>query len=503
MKKTMPCQVILLNCLFFLFSTTLFSQSVSISDDGSPAAPSAMLDVKVNGPVKKGVLIPRVTTAQRNAIAAPAKGLMVYDSTNKNFFFHNGTAWLPLSSGVPNSWAISGTNIYNNNVGNVGIGLSVPKTKLHVAANKTVLFGADSLISDNGSQFVWFATKGALRFRKQKDDGYPIPQPYSYNAIGIHSLAIGECIAGPYSLALGTTSNAGYESFAHGFGAFADRGSFAKGSYATATGELSFSQGFTTLASGNISFAQGEYVEASAFNCFSIGNNNDPIPGSSATTWVAKDPLFIIGNGGLGTKSNALVVLKNGVTGIGQNPVGDNASWGLLQLKNIASRDHLSLVQNTTTNRWGAAVADAGAADLFLKYNGVSKGKFSTVNGAYTLVSDRRLKKDLTPAEEALPKLMKLQAFNYHYIDNASDDPLSHGFIAQDVAELFPSFVARVTSGTDSDMLGIDYNNFTVLAIKAIQEQQGVIKEQAAAIQQQQTQIDELVKRLVALEKKQ
>ena len=51
---------------------------------------SAKLDVTSTN---QGILVPRMTTAARTAIAAPAKGLMVYDSTLKAFYYHDGTSW--------------------------------------------------------------------------------------------------------------------------------------------------------------------------------------------------------------------------------------------------------------------------------------------------------------------------------------------------------------------------------------------------------------------------
>lgn len=41
----------------------------------------------------KGLLIPRMTTAQRTAIVSPANGLMVYDITTNSFWFYNGSSW--------------------------------------------------------------------------------------------------------------------------------------------------------------------------------------------------------------------------------------------------------------------------------------------------------------------------------------------------------------------------------------------------------------------------
>lgn len=489
--------------MLFSISLNTNAQSVSISDDGTVAHPSAMLEVKVSAASKKGILIPRMTTAQRNAIASPAKGLLVYDSTNKNFFFHNGTAWSPISSGAPNSWAINGIHTYNTNPGNIGIGLSTPKAKFNVAPNRTVLFGPDTLSSVGGSQFVFFASKGAVRFRSGFVEGtYPEQTPYVYSAIGPNSLAIGETIAANDAFAMGTATNAGPYGFAQGYGASAGNGGFARGTFVLANGWGSYASGLNCFSTGQHSFAHGSDLEAKAWGCFVLGTSNDPIDASSEESWVHTDPIFMIGNGGFtANRSNAFVILKNAVTGIGFTPTADAASWGMLQIKNTPGKDHFTVVQNTTSNRWGASVPDAGTADLFLKYNGTSKGKFSIVNGAYTLVSDARMKKDIAPLNAVLPGLLKLQAYQYHYLDNNNTDPVSHGFIAQEVAKIFPSFVSQAGEKDGEKILGIDYNNFTVLAIKGIQEQQQIIDNQQSLIEQQQQQIDELLKRMEALER--
>jgi hypothetical protein len=77
--------------LLLLTNLLLAQQNVGVGTT-TPHA-SAKLDVTATD---KGLLIPRLTTAQRNAIAAPATGLMVFDTDVNCFFFYNGAAWASL-----------------------------------------------------------------------------------------------------------------------------------------------------------------------------------------------------------------------------------------------------------------------------------------------------------------------------------------------------------------------------------------------------------------------
>lgn len=96
----------------------------------------------------KGVLIPRMTSAQRTAIAAPAAGLMVYETSSNSFWFYNGTAWGQIGSGAASgSWTVNGTHIYSNNTGNVGIGaIATPTERLDVLGS---IRSRDTIRADN------------------------------------------------------------------------------------------------------------------------------------------------------------------------------------------------------------------------------------------------------------------------------------------------------------------------------------------------------------------
>ncbi|MCO5263961.1 MAG: hypothetical protein M9901_13885 [Lentimicrobium sp.] len=114
---------------------------VAVNTDGSAPDNSAMLDVKSTN---RGLLAPRMTQAQRNAIVSPAAGLMIFQTDNgPGLYYNSGTPAVPVWSLVGNNagqWLNNGANIYYN-LGNVGIGTSTPTDKLY-------LQGGDMTIED-------------------------------------------------------------------------------------------------------------------------------------------------------------------------------------------------------------------------------------------------------------------------------------------------------------------------------------------------------------------
>ncbi|MBK9487121.1 MAG: hypothetical protein IPO01_18630 [Chitinophagaceae bacterium] len=64
---------------------------MAINTTGATANGTAILDVSSS---LKGVLIPRMTSAQRTGIATPANGLLVYDNDSLAFAYYNGIDWV-------------------------------------------------------------------------------------------------------------------------------------------------------------------------------------------------------------------------------------------------------------------------------------------------------------------------------------------------------------------------------------------------------------------------
>ncbi len=84
--------------IMLVFAISLYPQSggVSISESNSDPDASAQLDVKSTD---KGVLIPRMTEEQRNAINLPATGLLIYQTDQiAGFYFYDGSSWSTLGN---------------------------------------------------------------------------------------------------------------------------------------------------------------------------------------------------------------------------------------------------------------------------------------------------------------------------------------------------------------------------------------------------------------------
>jgi len=102
---------LLLSIIAIMFAiNTAFSQGAAINTSGSAADPSAMLDVSGTD---KGVLITRMTTAERDLIASPANGLLIFNIDCNVLNYNAGTPaapdWVTVSASntVPASVSIT------------------------------------------------------------------------------------------------------------------------------------------------------------------------------------------------------------------------------------------------------------------------------------------------------------------------------------------------------------------------------------------------------------
>ena len=93
-----------------LLLTGFFSFSISAQVGIGTTSPdaSAALDVSSNS---MGMLPPRMTTNQRDAISSPAAGLMIYCTSVNDLQYYNGTNWISIGNNIE---AASETGWYNN-----------------------------------------------------------------------------------------------------------------------------------------------------------------------------------------------------------------------------------------------------------------------------------------------------------------------------------------------------------------------------------------------------
>lgn len=170
---------------FFILSIMAFfvnnisAQNVAVNNNGSTAATSAMLDVSSN---TKGLLIPRMSKAERDYIILPATSLLIFQTDNTAGYYYNaGTAlapsWLMLTTGG-NSFTLpyAGTNaaaevfkITNSGTGTAMLAASTGGTALAastqgdgaaITASTDKGFGLRSIINDTGIAVFGLSQRG-------------------------------------------------------------------------------------------------------------------------------------------------------------------------------------------------------------------------------------------------------------------------------------------------------------------------------------------------------
>ena len=497
----------------------LFGGQIGIGTT-TPAG-SAALDITST---TNGFLPPRMTTAQRNLIGAPAAGLTVYNTNTGALEVYNGAGW----GTTLNLWTDNGVTLYTNNIAlDVAFGGSTTAApfyfdaslgSLKVGATATVT-GTDS-IAVGASAHATNNTSVALGWA---------------TASGTDSVAMGANVvsSGFTSVAAGGgTRSSGQGSVALGWDANASgTGAVAAGWVAYANGNGSFATGNATVANGVNSAALGFTTTSQAYDSFVMGRYN--VISGTTGSWVNTDPLFIIGNGASGVlPSNAVTVLKNGnfgigltaptanlqvaqstlgigtvsisgtaVTGVGTQftntfKVGDTitattTSGSETQAITTVTSDTVLVTAAFAGTASGVPYTLAGGTRLAVLGNGlvgigtaapthlldmgIGGGYYNEGTGAWINGSDRNYKDNiLDMTKYGLDTITALRPVSYTVKQSGIEQI---GFIAQEVKDVIPELV----SGTDGSM-GLNYGGFAPVLVKAMQEQQDQIDQINALI---------------------
>lgn len=146
-----------------------FAQNVGIGTQ-TPHA-SAMLDVSST---TRGLLAPRMTTTQRNAMSSPAKGLLVYDTDLNGLYHFNGSAWATVGGGG------GGFSLpFEANVN-----LNMPTFQIQNAGSGDVLF----LGAGAGSAINAYNTGNAAAINVNATNGFGV-YAQSFNSIPVFALS--------------------------------------------------------------------------------------------------------------------------------------------------------------------------------------------------------------------------------------------------------------------------------------------------------------------------
>ncbi len=272
-----------------------------------------------------------------------------------------------------------------------------------------------------------------------------------------------------------------------------------------ASGNVSVAIGGTAEAKADYSIAMGESVVANSWISTSLGRHNNPVITSPSSTWILTEPLLIVGNGtGTSDKKNALVILKNGNTGIGIN----NPNAPLAFANTVGNK--ISLYEGGGNSFYGIGIqsgqlqmyTDVSTAKISFGYytGGVFTERMYLTNNTGILTvagtnypSDARYKKQITRLQNPLEKIMAINGVEYfmrtdEFPTKHFDTNLQVGLIAQEVEKILPQAVQTNEDGYKA----IDYAKVVPLLVEGIKEQQ-------KQINNQQQQIDELKKLLQKL----
>jgi len=256
----------LLVCL--VVSTIVKAQSVAINGDGSAPDTSAILDIKST---TKGLLIPRMTLQQRNAIVTPAPGLTVYLTDSKTHSFYNGNGWAAVEDQMGNHSMNKNLKTNSNYISKLGdnMGLrlldSGGVTLYGNSSNNTTGIVPTTTMDKDGG----LVSRGILGVGSNPATGagwrmvwYPYKASFRVGGLDGAGTQWDDANTGFYSVAMG------HNNIASAFG------SFAGGDGNTASGTDAFSYGNANLSSGTIGTTIGASCTASGFGSIAMGFTN-------------------------------------------------------------------------------------------------------------------------------------------------------------------------------------------------------------------------------------
>lgn len=346
--------------LIFILTAMVFpatAQSFAINTDGSTANTSALLDVKSTN---KGVLVPRMNKTEKNAIATPATGLLVFQNgpDSLGFHYYNGSSWVWLANTTGTGWLTTGNSgtdtsvnfigttdamplrfkqnnqwlgqfnsnnrTYfigkdagkNNTTGLNNIGIGDSALFFNKTTNQNTAIGNRALRNYRGPGFTNFTNNTAIGYAAMEED----TSGFSNTAVGTQSFRFNQ--KGDQNTGIGAFSGT-YQKGERNFfgGTFAGMGNRSLFAYIVAdTGNFNTGLGnasMASLANGNNNTAVGY---ASMFYD-SSGSNNTAVGSEAAENLVTAENCVAVGYRALHFNN------RNNITALGTYAGQNNASF--------------------------------------------------------------------------------------------------------------------------------------------------------------------------------
>ncbi len=459
----------------------------------------------------------------------------------------DGTEWKPANNGA--AWSLSGNNGTSpaaNFLGTIDSNDLVIRTdsmhRMRITASGGVLWG-DSLRGE-GKKVIWNAQKGAFRAGMIDVSGWSfLPDMWNADSLGIASFATGQntkatgfasaafgrtsIASGEMSIAMGSSAIAsGYSSvgiggratgenayaIGGGYGTSSSAGTEATGwrSFAIADGkaygDISLAAGWGSMATGSQSTAIGSSSEATEEGSFAAAGGK-----AYGLRSIAIGPSYTFGEEaiaiGLSTQAHGSRSMAMG---------GETETYGRYSVTmGTYTRAHgASSLVIGTWNDTLVAIQDAepdATTPLFIIGNGgfttlpwpdniarsnafaVYKSGNATLAGTLTQSSDRRLKKDIQPLQNALGNVAQLQGVTYHWNGLRGHDTtaLQYGLIAQELEAVYPGLVTTESNGYKS----INYVGLVPVLLEAIKE----LKSDNSSLKAENTAINQRLDKILDL----
>ena len=131
-------------------------------------------------------------------------------------------------------------------------------------------------------------------------------------------------------------------------------------------------------------------------------------------------------------------------------------------------------IHNTTSDADVVITGNDGGSAITALTIDMSAAGAATFNNDVTAFSDRRLKTDIEPITNALPKVMQMQGV-YYKRNDVEDAREQIGVIAQDMEAIVPEVV--LTADDDMQTKSVDYGKLCAVLIESIKELKAEIDE--------------------------